>query len=215
MPVANPTIGSTKDEAAEKSGSKLLSYRLNSGVVLQPPWTPFRPRIPCRPQGQRTAPEGHKLGHTVDGNVFMLIQLHMQVTVNATSLGLHIAVTRCGFPRYGENHEARIHGRDTMLNVAIARARQAEIVLMHPAMTFRARQAKRVPTDYTSKVWVDAVGDEEDAESSVSRCDCLVTSRPLEVRVASESGPWRGNSALDNGIDTCFLKMALKTPSRR
>ncbi|KAF5255333.1 hypothetical protein FANTH_4 [Fusarium anthophilum] len=43
------------------------------------------------------------------------------------------------------------------LNVAITRARQAEIVLMHPAMTFRIRQGKRVPTDYTSKVWDDAV----------------------------------------------------------
>ncbi|KAI1043049.1 hypothetical protein LB505_007878 [Fusarium chuoi] len=43
------------------------------------------------------------------------------------------------------------------LNVAITRARQAEIVLMHPAMTFRLRQGKQVPTDYTSKVWEDAV----------------------------------------------------------
>ncbi|EWY88424.1 hypothetical protein FOQG_01694 [Fusarium oxysporum f. sp. raphani 54005] len=46
------------------------------------------------------------------------------------------------------------------LNVAITRARQAEIVLMHPAMTFRLRQGKRVPTDYTSKVWEDAVAND-------------------------------------------------------
>ncbi|KAF5621743.1 atp-dependent helicase [Fusarium sp. NRRL 52700] len=43
------------------------------------------------------------------------------------------------------------------LNVAITRARQAEIVLMHPAMTFRLRRGKQVPTEYTSKVWDDAV----------------------------------------------------------
>ncbi|KAF4339957.1 atp-dependent helicase [Fusarium beomiforme] len=43
------------------------------------------------------------------------------------------------------------------LNVAITRARQAEIVLMHPAMTFRFLRGKRVPTDYISKVWDDAV----------------------------------------------------------
>ncbi|KAF9771593.1 hypothetical protein IL306_010742 [Fusarium sp. DS 682] len=42
------------------------------------------------------------------------------------------------------------------LNVAITRARQAEIVLMHHAMTFRICRGKRVPTDYTSKIWEDA-----------------------------------------------------------
>ncbi|KAF4433117.1 atp-dependent helicase [Fusarium austroafricanum] len=43
------------------------------------------------------------------------------------------------------------------LNVAITRAKQAEIVLMHHAMTFRLRRGQKVPTDFTSKVWDDAV----------------------------------------------------------
>jgi regulator of nonsense transcripts 1 len=45
------------------------------------------------------------------------------------------------------------------MNVAITRARQAEVILMHPGMTFRLRAGLRVPTDYTSKVWNDAVQD--------------------------------------------------------
>ncbi|CAG1960616.1 unnamed protein product [Fusarium graminearum] len=45
------------------------------------------------------------------------------------------------------------------MNVAITRARQAEVILMHPEMTFRLRAGLRVPTDYTSKVWNDAVQD--------------------------------------------------------
>ncbi|KAL6917785.1 hypothetical protein ACHAPO_000408 [Fusarium lateritium] len=46
------------------------------------------------------------------------------------------------------------------MNVAITRARQAEVILMHPEMTFRLRAGMRVPTDYTSKVWNDAVQDD-------------------------------------------------------
>ncbi|KAL4722381.1 hypothetical protein ACLX1H_010733 [Fusarium chlamydosporum] len=45
------------------------------------------------------------------------------------------------------------------MNVAITRARQAELILMHPEMTFRVRGGLRIPTDYTSKVWYDAVQD--------------------------------------------------------
>ncbi|KAM0561009.1 hypothetical protein ACHAPJ_003509 [Fusarium lateritium] len=43
------------------------------------------------------------------------------------------------------------------MNVAITRARQAEIILMHYAMTFRLRRGVRVKTDVTSKIWDDAV----------------------------------------------------------
>ncbi|KAF5656465.1 atp-dependent helicase [Fusarium heterosporum] len=46
------------------------------------------------------------------------------------------------------------------LNVAITRARQAEIILMHPGMITRFRRGERVPTDYTSKVWNDALGND-------------------------------------------------------
>ncbi|KAM0193877.1 hypothetical protein ACHAPQ_010975 [Fusarium lateritium] len=42
------------------------------------------------------------------------------------------------------------------MNVAITRARQAEIILMHPGMITRLRRGERVPTEYTSKVWNDA-----------------------------------------------------------
>ncbi|KAF4965320.1 hypothetical protein FSARC_6866 [Fusarium sarcochroum] len=43
------------------------------------------------------------------------------------------------------------------MNVAITRARQAEIILMHYAMTFRLRRGVPVKTDFTSKIWYDAV----------------------------------------------------------
>ncbi|RGP62670.1 ATP-dependent helicase [Fusarium longipes] len=46
------------------------------------------------------------------------------------------------------------------MNVAITRARQAEVILMHAEMTFRFRAGLRVPTDYISKVWNDAVQDD-------------------------------------------------------
>lgn len=42
------------------------------------------------------------------------------------------------------------------LNVAITRARQAEIVVMHPMMTFRLFRGQPVPTQYTSQLWGDA-----------------------------------------------------------
>ncbi|KEY68635.1 hypothetical protein S7711_00515 [Stachybotrys chartarum IBT 7711] len=43
------------------------------------------------------------------------------------------------------------------LNVAITRARQAEIILMHPYMTLRTLSGKRVRSQYTSQLWDDAV----------------------------------------------------------
>ncbi|KAI1069647.1 hypothetical protein LB507_008429 [Fusarium sp. FIESC RH6] len=45
------------------------------------------------------------------------------------------------------------------MNVAITRARQAEVILMHSGMTFRLAGGQRVPTNYTSKVWNDAYND--------------------------------------------------------
>ncbi|KAK7402852.1 hypothetical protein QQX98_011382 [Neonectria punicea] len=45
------------------------------------------------------------------------------------------------------------------LNVAITRARQAEIILMHYQMTWRTSRGRRVRAEYTSQVWDDAVAD--------------------------------------------------------
>ncbi|KAJ3520073.1 hypothetical protein NM208_g13870 [Fusarium decemcellulare] len=43
------------------------------------------------------------------------------------------------------------------LNVAITRARQAEIILMHSHMNFRSSRGRLVRAEYTSKIWDDAV----------------------------------------------------------
>ncbi|KAH7158042.1 P-loop containing nucleoside triphosphate hydrolase protein [Dactylonectria estremocensis] len=45
------------------------------------------------------------------------------------------------------------------LNVAITRARQAEVILMHYQMTWRTRRGKRVRAEYTSQIWDDAAAD--------------------------------------------------------
>ncbi|KFH43301.1 putative ATP-dependent helicase-like protein [Hapsidospora chrysogenum ATCC 11550] len=46
------------------------------------------------------------------------------------------------------------------LNVAITRARQAEIIVMHHAMTVRTFRGQVVKTRYTSQLWEDAMADE-------------------------------------------------------
>lgn len=43
------------------------------------------------------------------------------------------------------------------LNVAITRAKQAEIIVMHHGMTERLYRGQRIPTDYVSQVWNDAL----------------------------------------------------------
>ncbi|KAM5366038.1 hypothetical protein ACJZ2D_010716 [Fusarium nematophilum] len=43
------------------------------------------------------------------------------------------------------------------LNVALTRARQAEVILMHHQMTWRASRGRAVRAEYTSKVWDDAL----------------------------------------------------------
>ncbi|KAH7304943.1 P-loop containing nucleoside triphosphate hydrolase protein [Stachybotrys elegans] len=45
------------------------------------------------------------------------------------------------------------------LNVAITRARQAEVIVMHPGMTRRKRSGRMVRTEYTSQLWEDAVAE--------------------------------------------------------
>ena len=43
------------------------------------------------------------------------------------------------------------------LNVAITRARQGEVILMHSRMTWRLVLGRRVKTTYTAQIWDDAV----------------------------------------------------------
>ncbi|KAM0439593.1 hypothetical protein ACHAPT_000685 [Fusarium lateritium] len=45
------------------------------------------------------------------------------------------------------------------LNVAISRARQAEIIVMHYNMTWRTSRGRPVRAEYTSKIWNEAVED--------------------------------------------------------
>ncbi|KAL6857951.1 hypothetical protein ACO1O0_005397 [Amphichorda felina] len=45
------------------------------------------------------------------------------------------------------------------LNVAITRARQAEIIVMHHMMTLRTFRGKAIRTNYTSQLWDDALTD--------------------------------------------------------
>ncbi|KAH6973637.1 AAA domain-containing protein [Ilyonectria sp. MPI-CAGE-AT-0026] len=45
------------------------------------------------------------------------------------------------------------------LNVAITRARQAEVILMHYQMTWRTSRGRPVRAEYTSQIWDDAAAD--------------------------------------------------------
>ncbi|KAF5571346.1 hypothetical protein FPHYL_522 [Fusarium phyllophilum] len=105
----------TADWRTLKKSASMLSHLLYPCSVLQPPGHHSGAKflVVHKVNGPLQKSTISPLGDTLNGNASMLLQLHMRVILRAPSPRLLKVVIRRGFLRYGENHEARLHGRGT------------------------------------------------------------------------------------------------------